>query len=173
LTSEEYVQQVNRLMDLQNMYLQIFLGLIGILIAVAAFMQWRISKEHTNKLKREYDDKIEALEKRTKIINGSNSNGEWVRFSDGTQICRKSLPIGKTDEPFTDLQWNLPAHFHEDEFNVTCEIIGKHGNHKIRIEEVIKTNSSVVVIFETESYRLNRSSNLNLDFIAVGKWNQS
>lgn len=170
MNSEEYVQQVNRLMDLQTTYLNIFLWLIGSLIAVALIMQWRISNKDIDKLRTEFNNKIEKIEEKNKLINGSNVNGEWTKFPDGTLICKKSLPIGKTDEPFTDIQWILPVHFHEDRFVVTCEIVGKKGEHKIRIEEVIKTNSSVIVIFETETYRLNESSDLLIDFIAVGKF---
>jgi hypothetical protein len=55
------------------------------------------------------------------IERGSNANGEYVRFADGTQICTRFIPIGGTP-PITlaygalfqsnvDIAWDYPAAF--------------------------------------------------------------
>lgn len=49
--SEKYVDQVNRLMDLQNTYLSIFLTVLGLVLAFFAFLQWRLSTNQIDKIK--------------------------------------------------------------------------------------------------------------------------
>lgn len=55
MNSEEYVSQVNRLMDLQNVYLQVFLAILFSVIGFIGFMQLKHS-----------DKKIEQLKEKTK-----------------------------------------------------------------------------------------------------------
>lgn len=61
MKSEEYIEQVNRLMDLQNLYLTIFLTILGMVIAIAAFLQWRMSEKQMKQIKE--TTKAELIEK--------------------------------------------------------------------------------------------------------------
>ncbi len=56
------------------------------------------------------------------IERGSNANGEYVRFADGTQICTHAIPLGSIvaagggtwDNPYRtapDVNWTFPAAF--------------------------------------------------------------
>jgi hypothetical protein len=47
------------------------------------------------------------------IERGSNANGEWVRYADGTQICRAAWSIDYTFSTtlFMEAQWTYPAPF--------------------------------------------------------------
>lgn len=58
LTSEEYVQQVDRFMNLQNLYLGIFLGILAIVVAIFGVFQWRLSDEQVEKIKNETEKKL-------------------------------------------------------------------------------------------------------------------
>lgn len=65
MTSEEYVAQVDRLMNLQNTYLSIFLGILGLATAIFVVFQWRYSDRQIEKViqktKRETITEIEGL----------------------------------------------------------------------------------------------------------------
>ncbi|MGH2064785.1 hypothetical protein ACRCJ1_00100 [Aerococcus sp. L_4] len=51
MTSEEYVNQVNRLMDLQTTYLNIFLWFLGIVIAIILALQWWLNNKQMEQIK--------------------------------------------------------------------------------------------------------------------------
>lgn len=77
MKSEDYIQQVNRLMDLQNTYLVIFLTILSVVITVAVVLQWRMSESQMKKMK----DSTKAeliekyrLEKINSEINENNIN---------------------------------------------------------------------------------------------------
>lgn len=46
------------------------------------------------------------------VERGSNANGEYVRFADGTQICA-SLRTATTNPDFLSVVWTFPANFIE------------------------------------------------------------
>ncbi|WP_193063497.1 hypothetical protein [Oceanobacillus oncorhynchi] len=58
MTSDEYVNQVNRLMDLQNAYMGIFLAVLGVVLAIMGFLQWRLSDKQVEKIKSETEKKL-------------------------------------------------------------------------------------------------------------------
>lgn len=41
------------------------------------------------------------------VASGSNANGEWVRWSDGTQICRSTIELTGLDVPDTHAVWGV------------------------------------------------------------------
>lgn len=51
MTSEEYVEQVNRLMDLQITYLNIFLWFLGIVITIMLVLQWWLNSKQMKQIK--------------------------------------------------------------------------------------------------------------------------
>lgn len=72
MNSEEYVNQVNRLMDLQNVYLQIFLALVAIVLGFLGFLQWRLSTKELDNLKEK--TKQETIREVEKALGVSNLN---------------------------------------------------------------------------------------------------
>ncbi len=51
------------------------------------------------------------------IERGSNANGEYVRFADGTQICRN---VGLTSSGSASAQWYMPASFVDTKYVSGC-----------------------------------------------------
>lgn len=51
MNSEEYVNQVNRLMDLQTTYLNIFLWFLGVVITIMLVLQWWLNSKQMNQIK--------------------------------------------------------------------------------------------------------------------------
>lgn len=70
MTSEEYVNQVNRLIDLQNTYLAVFLTILIAGIGLVVLFQWRISTQQMKRLKEE--TKLETIREIEKTLGVSN-----------------------------------------------------------------------------------------------------
>jgi hypothetical protein len=107
------------------------------------------------------------------IERGSNSNGEFVRYADGTQICSRvlssnvacdvSLAIGGFRS--ADITWVFPAQFVTGTSPVTTSTTG-NSSWNIAIESV--SDSSVVYRHRTvtSSTSVTRVAHL----VAVGRW---
>ena len=118
---------------------------------------------------------LEMSENGTGVIEkGSNANGRWVRFSDGTQVCyvRKSVPItgGSTGwhvmnnvplpAAFVDATWRAATSW--DSFPVAGAGIGQ----KVSIEAKTATDFKIAIGFTGSP----GSGNQPVEIIAVGNW---
>ena len=68
MTNEQIIE---KLIDQINNDMQIFIAVLSIVIAIAAFLQWRISDKQIHKMQmaiREANDKAEKLAKMNKIL---------------------------------------------------------------------------------------------------------
>lgn len=70
LTSEEYINQVNRLMDLQNIYLGVFLTILIAGIGLVVLFQWRFTSQQMEQLKEE--TKQETIAEIERDLGGSS-----------------------------------------------------------------------------------------------------
>ncbi|KPP86569.1 MAG: Protein of unknown function (DUF2793) [Rhodobacteraceae bacterium HLUCCO07] len=92
------------------------------------------------------------------IERGSNSNGEYVRFADGTQICWYDLNVGKIDDgggtgtrddPYysANVSWTYPAAFVDDVQGVSMHVEG--ATH------ALSDRSMLATYFSRQDSRLN------------------
>lgn len=193
MTSEEYVQQIDRLMNQQNTHFNWILTILGILIAIAAYYQWKISEKDkaniiqkvqkyaddkisesndgTDKkisnLNKTNQDKIDATEEKFKIVKGSNSNGFWTRFPDGTQICRNTFFLDLSDDFNGSELWEFPAEFIEGDLIVVNEIENNPGVNLISIN---KRKDGHLFKLEKTSVAIDYNPRIRINFIAIGSW---
>lgn len=80
MTSEEYVNQVNRLIDLQNIYIGIFLTILSIILAAVLYFQWRLSDKKIEKII--LSAKSETVSEIERIL-GVTSLAEFKNDTDG------------------------------------------------------------------------------------------
>ena len=59
MTSEEYVQQVDRLMTYQNVYVGVFIGILSIVLVIFFVFQWRLSSDSVAKMEKRVEERIE------------------------------------------------------------------------------------------------------------------
>ena len=50
------------------------------------------------------------------VNSGSNSDGEWTRWEDGTQVCKHIRSFVDFDGPNADADWPFPADFLDDDY---------------------------------------------------------
>ncbi|WP_096269509.1 phage tail spike protein [Paucisalibacillus globulus] len=112
----------------------------------------------------------------SKIIErGSNSNGEYIRFADGTQICRRkwtwpTLAITTAIGPLfrsATITWDFPAAF-IDEGVVATSNIHRFGNlWSVSSSESTSRFSAGQRVMSTASASY---SNVELSLLAIGRW---
>lgn len=193
IESEEYIQQIDRLMNLQNIYVSIVLGLIGLLIALAVIYQWKISEKDKENIKHsletyadekisilnnEIEEKItssygvnqaniDSLEEKMKTISGSNSNGFWTRFADGTQICRHQIILTLPKDRVISWEWTFPAGFLEDDLVVLGEVNGLPNTDLIMGRK--NKNGQLFKLKRMPSSSTSKS-NVKISLLAIGSW---
>lgn len=74
MTSNDYVQQVDRIMNLQNAYVAAFIGILSIVLVVFFVFQWRLSSSKVSEMEKRVEEKIEL--KYRKDISESVSESE-------------------------------------------------------------------------------------------------
>ena len=101
------------------------------------------------------------------IESGSNANGEWTRYADGTQICLINAVV-----PFSQnatsayCTFTLPAAFASSNYRASC--IGT----RTEITYVVIRNKAVSSMEIVVSLKAPSQSDIDLgvDIIAIGKW---
>lgn len=103
---------------------------------------------------------------------GSNANGEWVRFPDGTQICWTSITVERSSSFELKNMWTLPVSF----ANNTYRLSGMRGSgasseyrgYALNFEE--KTGSSVTIFLSIPTGTTSSGWNTRVDVMAIGRW---
>lgn len=116
----------------------------------------------------------------TTHISGSNSNGEWIRFSDGTQICTAvratSVATGanSTNNGFFQSDWfsfSYPAEFiDEPSFSVTPQRLVQDNSWALM---VTRTRSNLHASTPQMSYLRGfqtTATAYGVRYIAIGRW---
>ena len=104
-------------------------------------------------------DEIPYIVNQPIISSGSNANGDWIRFSDGTQICYGQLQKSE------NVLVSLPLAFIDTNYRVCCQ----HAHGAMRGNY---TNTGDVRDKTTTSFKFNanHSEHDYYDWIAIGKW---
>lgn len=113
-----------------------------------------------------------------KIIEevGSNINGEYIRFSDGTQICKLSIVLsdvatttitGSLYTTASDYTWTYPASFSSSAaFSAICTALSS-GRGWVSATTTHLLTSSTYRIMSSES---STTANVRFSLIAIGRW---
>lgn len=103
---------------------------------------------------------------------GSNSNGEWVRFPDGTQICWSYITVERSSGFELKGRWDLPVSF----ANSNYKLSGMRGSgassaykgYGLNFDE--KTGSSVMIFMSIPTGTTSAGWNTQVDVMAIGRW---
>ena len=124
------------------------------------------------------------------IARGSNANGEWVRWADGTQICRSTIELTGIDVPETQTVWESSAYTPPAAFVGNYDIIpvmasGKYSEYYVflavgyintffRIWNTGKSNQEVHVGVAIRGGSIIGTSHnvisATIRVVAIGKW---
>ena len=103
------------------------------------------------------------------IERGSNANGEYVRFADGTQVCRSSVAPSVAPSGFTV---TFPASFVDTDYSVACTRSGHSGRSSMAMIGDKAANSAQLQTMEIQGTTVleQRYAGYRLDLIVIGRW---
>lgn len=109
------------------------------------------------------------------IESGSNSNGSYIKWSDGTMICTKSVIVStKIENPWGNLfessqldLGNFPVSFIETPVLSVNKTIGR-GSWLELVEGT--TNSAIGNTYLVSAVSTTSTINITINIIAIGKW---
>lgn len=109
------------------------------------------------------------------VESGSNSNGNWIKFYDGTMICHQLVKTGSynTSTCCSEVTWNFPASFKELS-SIRAFGQAKGGNEYayfvlISVDTVSASKIQLKGMGQTEVKYVD-TSNRSVDVFAIGKW---
>ena len=105
-------------------------------------------------------------------LRGSNANGEWIKFSDGTQICtqvRTQTAINIAGGSYiTITSWTYPASFISNP-SLSLSVQGSYSTQLICSGDTVSTSSiSQLYIRNVESTAAPLTGQISL--MAIGRW---
>lgn len=109
------------------------------------------------------------------IERGSNANGEYVRFADGTQACWGSVIMPNTT-PQATVSWNYPAAFLWAPICIACAKLTINGNgNAAGVSELSRnglyfSEGSTSCTFNTYDYVVARNLAVQINAQANGRW---
>lgn len=105
------------------------------------------------------------------FISGSNSNGEWIRYSDGTQICYKKMSLNLDTGRYSEHIWVFPASFSSSP-NVFATRDGYSAgqNHNGATFGVYDEADRVKIRYFTGEVGRDISGNRGIRVMAIGRW---
>lgn len=109
------------------------------------------------------------------VDSGSNSNGNWVKYYDGTMICWHKLitTTYSTANCSSEVKWNFPMQFKNTvETRIIAQALGGNNYAYFTIATV---NSSIEAVVQLKGLaptevRYVDVSNRAIDVLAIGKW---
>lgn len=121
---------------------------------------------------------VGALSAGNIIENGNNANGNYVRFTDGTQVCWAMLTATPVNVNRAGIIWNYPASFGGTSFPAIVGIADIASAyvaakslvvHVVVAESVARAGANVQVM-RGDSANINQTANYKLWVLAIGKW---
>lgn len=103
---------------------------------------------------------------------GSNSNGEWVRFPDGTQICWSYITVERSSGFELKNMWTLPVSFANNNYKLSgmrgSGASSAYKGYALNFDE--KTDSSVMIYMSIPTGTTSNGWNTQIDVMAIGRW---
>ena len=106
------------------------------------------------------------------VESGSNADGEWTRFADGTQVSRRTFTsVVITNGNFHIYYWTFPIAFSEDPIVVTSAS-ENFSNNVTSVSALVESGASLnpsttrIIIKNTTG----SSVNVGLNAYAIGNW---
>lgn len=100
------------------------------------------------------------------VESGSNSDGEWTRWADGTQVCRVTDYDGGHSEVKT---WVFPKEFIDDEYSVSSTVTWVEQVNRAVIRRSDQSTDNTQLQYSIAQPD-ETTSNVHVDFVVVGWW---
>ena len=105
---------------------------------------------------------------------GSNANGSYVRFADGTQICWGSVTLTYSSVAVLDKVWTFPAAFLSNpsvqatDNMLSTGMSARHIHARYRGSSLTPTSVAIEVIHDNDGFV--SGNTVRTDVLAIGRW---
>ena len=138
-----------------------------------------INAENLNKIENQLEQNTNDIA--NIIESGSNDDGSWVKYSDGTMICRNTFTVQAIINQPAGGNWyyaqpninkSFPQEFVGEYPQISIETVnypdgsGDWGQIHMKYIDLTKINS---VVFK-DTVSSDNSKTFNLSYIAIGRW---
>lgn len=131
----------------------------------------------TSSIVHKQGDTITPLDDKIIYDSGSNSNGEYIRFADGTMICRGIIKLTSSTQYTSggltyycaDTYINYPAEFiytSSKDIQMTSQTRHENMNYICNTYAVPQSKTQARISLQTTRNNYDR----NIMWIAIGKW---
>ena len=103
----------------------------------------------------------------TEIESGSNENGSWIKFNDGTLIQYKSLVITTANQATTNVE--LPIDYLNSGFTILVSSLNYHSSNINYSSNSISKNTFKVIATDNETGTTPTSAEA-FSYVTIGRW---
>ena len=111
------------------------------------------------------DDMLTSLG--TEIESGSNENGFWIKFADGTMIQHKSLVITTANQATTNVE--LPIDYLNSGFTILVNSLNYHSSNINYSSNSTSKNTFKVIATDNETGTTPTSAEA-FSYVTIGRW---
>lgn len=165
--SNQYIEQIDRIMNQMEFQINTFLAVIGFVLALAAIFQWRLNKGDINKLKEEIkNDFNKKISKTDKELNAKINEIDKELSS---QINKADTNL---NEKTNELEKELSSQINNanTDFNKKTNEVEKELNSQINIVDT-NLNKKILKIIEENEAKLSSGINMNGGYFWIDKDN--
>lgn len=174
-----YNQTLSNINDNISQFWMILFGILGLVGIGLVFIAKEIVKTGVEKglrdIQKEYDEKFlkqQEIIDSMAIESGTNANGSYIRFPDGTQICTHRLKLSYSNSEQLLNQWVFPASFEKVD-NVIISLIGDsvdslYGRNLIQND--INNGQVKVTLYKGLGNHFKPEDIVEVSLMAIGKW---
>lgn len=127
-------------------------------------------------LKQEVNNQIEKLKETIGdiiISSGSNADGSWIKYSDGTMICYMSVTAEVTFNSvwYNDYSGTMDLGYYPQRFVEVPNVqLSNHSTSAVTIQNyvLLPTEAHPGSVFLTRPF--SSTTDVTIDIIAIGKW---
>lgn len=119
-----------------------------------------------------------TLTNKTISESGSNENGSWIKWADGTMICYARISKSRASEiAWGRLSFSIGGDSFPQTFisvpsvNVTLEMLNSTGGGHIITGYDLATSSRIAHFYvRTQEVSGSKTETINYNYIAIGRW---
>lgn len=116
-----------------------------------------------------------SVKQSSSVTSGSNSNGYWVKFDDGTLICYGEVTVNYASGARLETKWTLPAAYKKDSLKHTFASKNSYWGESIYNRATVATEFSDAGTVQVRVWSANGDSfksgqKLRIHTMAIGRW---
>ena len=104
------------------------------------------------------------------VESGTNENGRYIKFGDGTMICFINSRQTKTVGGGGQFSWVYPSTFIDKNVSIACHGNSVNQSYFFVLQNTGTTTSEAVMAARTATSGVSAGTSIDVNMIAIGRW---